>query len=186
MRFSIKFSCFLLLLITSCEVGKVNTETNQIYADEYPEEFFRVLIDGYELIITDDPTKASSGRALAAESYEWIDEYGVRRTALKFWGTREGQNGEEIQKLGGLVKDYKGPGTYLTGTDQTLNFCHYLSSGKSYMSDNYEGEMGYIDISRDADGWVTGSLDFMGYNVNDPDDSKKITGLFKVIKENTD
>lgn len=177
---------FFIIVLCSCEVGKPNPEADQLFTYEFPEEFFRVVIDGQEMIITDDPTKASSGRALAAESYEWIDAYGQRKLALKFWGTKEGRNGEEIQKVGGLVKDYEGPGTYFTGTDQNANFCHYLYSGKSYMSDSYKGETGFIDITRDVDGWVTGNFDFRAYNINDPEDSKRLTGLFKVLKENSD
>lgn len=186
MRVLLKISVFLFIISSfSCEVGKVTEDNDDLLNDEMPEEFFKLLVDGYEVVIHDDPTKASAGRALAAETYIWYDQYGDKRTALKFWGTREGNRGQDMEKVGGHIKDYQGVGTYITGTDYNQNFCQYLFFGKSYLSDNYEGESGFIEITWDGDGWLTGNFDFRAYNVNDPEDSKKVVGLFKVMMEAT-
>lgn len=185
-RLSVLVTVFVIF--SSCQAEEIEALPEepkiQLAEEPLPEEYFKASINGEELLITNESVKSPNERAIGAEIYEWEDLNKNKFHALRFWARRQGHS-KELETLGGFIQKYYGPGVYLTGTNQNQNYCHYLDYGISWYSDIYRGEefKGEIEIKVDSEEVLEGTMNYKGFNSNDPSKFIEIVVEFKVFYE---
>lgn len=187
-NFRFSFLLIFFFIILSCETEDTEPILEEPMAEALdaplPEEYFKAIIDGEVLLITNENTKSSDERAVGAEVFEWYDKDENKFYALRFWAKRRGK-GKDLQSLGGFIDKYYGTGVYQTGTNRNWNYCHFMDYGISWYSDAYRGQefKGEIEIVTEAGDLLEGTMNYKGFNANDPSRFKEIQVEFRVYYE---
>lgn len=177
-RFSILF--YFLLLICACEADPAPPVPEENYRNPQPHEnYLKFTINDNSSVIFYIPHKADLPRNLGAEEQEWAFSLGPKKYTLKFWAVRYGKYGQEVEKISGFIKDYQGPGRYVL--EENINSCQYFIHGIFFSSAIPKAE-DYIHVTEDLGDQITGAFRYTSYNLNDNNDSRLITGEFRLEK----
>ena len=191
LNFRVMYFYFRLLIIIlifpsflACESEDIETSVEETETADIPlpEEYFKVTVNGEEILITDENVKSFDERTLGAEIYAWYDLHDNKFHALRFWAKREGRS-KDLQALGGYIQKFNGTGRYDTGTNRNKNYCHYYEYGVSWYSDVNRGEKGSIEIIAYSQDHIEGRVNYRAYNANDPAESMEVDGEFRMFIE---
>lgn len=173
MRFSLRFFCYLwVLLFFSCQSEDLSSELNDESSEAF-EEYFYSTADGAEFNVSDP------GSIIA---YSQVNpDTGV--TSLFFYAQPKENS---FQFFGFQLCFYDGPGVYYTGDGLTPSWSYYWDDQTLWYSDLKLDEnpaMGIYTITNVTEEIIEGEFVITAYNSYDLNSLIEISGEFGVFCE---
>ena len=147
-----------IFLIVSCQNDDNEKNITEKNTTEFVE-YFNFEIDGVNFAVNDSDH-------IAGTVYP-SDETGVIN--FDFFGEIPAISSEENVYRGVFFKVcfYDGPGTYYTGTDETISWAFNWTDSEIWENHyNYENEPGIVIITSANNSFVEGTFEYEGYNPN--------------------
>ena len=151
--------CYLILAVgflflTSCENEEVTDNKAEVIS-----EYFNFEVDGASFSVNDPDH-------IAGTVYESSDTGVIN---FDFFGeiTSESSQDDIYRGLVFKVCFYDGPGTYYTGTDQTISWAFSWFDDQLWENHySYGNDPGIVIITKASENFVEGSFEYEGYNPN--------------------
>jgi hypothetical protein len=183
MRSSFPF-LILFLLFISCYSNDDIEESDLMemsldpVISEDQQEYIILEVEGNKLYFF-EARKSYDENNLGAELIPQYNLNGNLYHILNFWGFNNNMQSNEVQRLGGFIKQFDGNGKYYVGRESDNN-CHFFNYGISWQSYYDTKGEGYVEIINYLNQYIEGTFNFAIHNTNDISKSKIILGKFRL------